>query len=342
MKLSVIVPIYNVEKYLPRCLDSLLRQGMETGEWEVICVNDGSPDNCGAILEEFEQKYPDIFKVITQENQGLGEARNAGMRIAQGEYIAFVDSDDYVIDNGFSYLCEHFLEKKPDVLAYDYRDVEKGQMVFEKDSTPVGNAIFEGEGAWAYNRKIKSIQSVAWTKFYLRSFLMEHHIWFERRLCEDTIFNFHVFQHNPYLVMTDCVIYRYVKENEDSIMRTRERNRIWKLINSQLYVMSIMDCYLQGGETLLQEGVRKSISDSLRLVYKEVFDLCFPRREWNECMRKVKGLDVNRDLYNQETGIVGKTLALLKILSCHSYLMYLIVGLMYRNLFRKYVLPRMK
>ena len=64
MKLSVIVPVYNVEKFLPRCLDSLLRQGMEVGEWEVICVNDGSPDNCAAILAEYEKKYPDIFKVI--------------------------------------------------------------------------------------------------------------------------------------------------------------------------------------------------------------------------------------------------------------------------------------
>ena len=63
MILSVIVPVYNVEKYLSRCLDSLLRQGMEAGEWEVICVNDGSPDNCGAILAEYEAKHPDIFKV---------------------------------------------------------------------------------------------------------------------------------------------------------------------------------------------------------------------------------------------------------------------------------------
>ena len=94
MKLSVIVPVYNVEKFLPRCLDSLLRQGLEVGEYEVICVNDGSPDNCAQILAEYEQKYPGIFKVITQENRGLGEARNTGMKVAQGEWITFVDSDD--------------------------------------------------------------------------------------------------------------------------------------------------------------------------------------------------------------------------------------------------------
>ena len=97
MKLSVIVPVYNVEKYLPRCLDSLLRQDMEAGTWEVICVNDGSPDNCATILAEYEQKHPEIFKVITQNNLGLGEARNTGMRAAQGEWIGFVDSDDSVV-----------------------------------------------------------------------------------------------------------------------------------------------------------------------------------------------------------------------------------------------------
>ena len=109
MKLSVIVPVYNVEKYLPRCLDSLLRQGMESGDGEVICVNDGFPDNSAAILADYQQRHPDIFKVITQENMGVGEARNIGMRIARGEYIGFVDSDDFVAENSYSYLCEHFL-----------------------------------------------------------------------------------------------------------------------------------------------------------------------------------------------------------------------------------------
>ena len=101
MKLSVVVPVYNVEKFLPRCLDSLLRQGLEPGEWEVICVNDGSPDNCATILAEYEMKHPDVFKVITQENQGLGGARNVGTALAQGEFVTYLDSDDYLVDGGY-------------------------------------------------------------------------------------------------------------------------------------------------------------------------------------------------------------------------------------------------
>ena len=104
MKLSVIVPVYNVEKFLPRCLDSLLRQGMEVGEYEVICVNDGSPDNSAQILANYQAKHPDIFRVVTQENQGLGGARNTGTALARGEYVAYVDSDDYLIDGAYRYL----------------------------------------------------------------------------------------------------------------------------------------------------------------------------------------------------------------------------------------------
>lgn len=87
MQLSVIVPVYNMEKFLPRCLDSLLRQGMEVGEWEVICVNDGSTDGSANILAGYEAKNPDIFKVITQENKGISAARNTGTAMARGEYI---------------------------------------------------------------------------------------------------------------------------------------------------------------------------------------------------------------------------------------------------------------
>ena len=99
--LSVIVPFYNVERFISECLDSVFDQDIPLSEYEVICVNDGSPDNCAQILAEYEQKYPGIFRVITQENRGLGEARNTGMKVAQGEYIAFVDSDDYVVDGGW-------------------------------------------------------------------------------------------------------------------------------------------------------------------------------------------------------------------------------------------------
>ena len=94
MKLSIIVPVYNAEKYLHKCVDSILAQTME--DFELILVNDGSKDNSLSIMEEYRNKYPEKIKTLSLENGGQGRARNHGISIAQGEYLGFVDSDDYI------------------------------------------------------------------------------------------------------------------------------------------------------------------------------------------------------------------------------------------------------
>ncbi len=101
MKVSIIVPVYNVEKYLKRCLDSLISQTLK--DIEIICVNDGSKDNSDKILEEYARKDSRII-IINQENQGISVARNNGMDIAKGKYVGFVDSDDWVDSDFFEKL----------------------------------------------------------------------------------------------------------------------------------------------------------------------------------------------------------------------------------------------
>ena len=93
-KISIIVPCYKVEKYLPRCLDSLVNQTLE--DIEIICINDGSPDHCIDILKDYKEKYGDKIVIIDKQNEGVWRGRKDGVKIATGEYIGFVDSDDYV------------------------------------------------------------------------------------------------------------------------------------------------------------------------------------------------------------------------------------------------------
>ena len=100
--LSIIVPVYNVEQYLPKCLDSILAQTFT--DFEVIAVDDGSPDNCGQILNEYAQKDKRI-KIIHKENGGVSSARNTALDVAQGEYIGFVDPDDYITVDMYEHLC---------------------------------------------------------------------------------------------------------------------------------------------------------------------------------------------------------------------------------------------
>ena len=94
--ISIIVPIYNVEKYIKKCIDSIINQTYTN--LEIILVDDGSPDNCGKICDKYKEK-DDRIKVIHKKNGGLSDARNAGIDIATGEYITFIDSDDYVAEN---------------------------------------------------------------------------------------------------------------------------------------------------------------------------------------------------------------------------------------------------
>ena len=94
VKVSIILPVYNVEQFLPRCLDSIVNQTLK--EIECIVVNDGSPDQSQQIIDEYVKKYPHLFKPLIKENGGLSDARNYALSYVRGEYIGFVDSDDWI------------------------------------------------------------------------------------------------------------------------------------------------------------------------------------------------------------------------------------------------------
>lgn len=115
VKLSVIVPIYKVEDYLNKCVDSLLAQ--DISDYEIILVDDGSPDGCPAICDQYESEYNNI-RVIHRENGGLSAARNSGLKISNGEYIMFVDSDDYIEPNVLGELMKQVERDNLDVLRY--------------------------------------------------------------------------------------------------------------------------------------------------------------------------------------------------------------------------------
>ena len=123
-KISIIIPVYKVEAYLPACLDSVLAQTFS--DWEAICVNDGSPDNCGKILSEYAQKDSRI-KVITQENQGVSVARNKALENAQGKYICFLDSDDELAPTFLQKMYQAIMDTNSDMVWCDFQQGEVKQ-----------------------------------------------------------------------------------------------------------------------------------------------------------------------------------------------------------------------
>lgn len=154
IKLSIIVPIYGVEQYLRKCVDSLLAQDLPSSVYEIILVDDESPDTCPQICDEYarmsqesrvkSQELPPI-RVIHQENGGLSAARNTGIKAAKGEYICFVDSDDYWQSNVLGGLMEQVERENLDVLRFNYQNVNERYEVFSPNKDPKRDVDYSEE-----------------------------------------------------------------------------------------------------------------------------------------------------------------------------------------------------
>jgi glycosyltransferase involved in cell wall biosynthesis len=127
MKLSIIIPIYNVEPYIAKCLDSILSQDMEPDQYEVICINDGSPDNSKEIALLYAEKHPNII-FIDQENQGVSVARNRGLEMAKGNYVAFIDPDDMIHERSLKPILNRAYKDDIDVLYLDLQPYNEDGM----------------------------------------------------------------------------------------------------------------------------------------------------------------------------------------------------------------------
>ena len=122
IRLSIISTLYKTAAYLPRCIDSLLNQDIPSDEYEIILINDGSPENDLEIAKSYASQYHNI-KVVSHPNKGLAGARNTGLSIATGQYLCFVDPDDYILPNSFECLLNQMDDEHLDMLRFDYHVV---------------------------------------------------------------------------------------------------------------------------------------------------------------------------------------------------------------------------
>lgn len=183
-KVSIIVPIYNVEKYLDRCIQSLLGQTLT--DIEIIMVDDGSPDRCPQMCDEYAEKDSRI-KVIHKSNAGLGYARNSGLEIATGEYVAFVDSDDYVDTRMYESLYASAQQENADaVFCGFYTEVKKGKWI--ESNEVLENKVWKGDAvrnfmldmiaSAPYVKQERKYQMSVWHSIYRRAIIKDNNISF--------------------------------------------------------------------------------------------------------------------------------------------------------------------
>ena len=213
-KVSIIVPIYNVEKYLSQCIDKVLKQTYQN--LEIILVDDGSTDNSGVICDESKSKYPQTI-VIHKENGGLSDARNAGIEIASGEYIYFLDSDDWLDSNAISTLlnfaidnnCEiaqaGFYYAYDDYLLYDNRKIGISQTPF----------VLNRDDAMIELIKNEYIKNFAWGKLY-KSSLVKKYLFPKGKYFEDSYWQHLIVNETNNYGIIPTPLY-YYRQRESSI-----------------------------------------------------------------------------------------------------------------------------
>ena len=195
--LSIIIPVYNVENYLRRGLDSILLQPSSI-TYEILLIDDGSSDKSGAICDEYQSNFQNVF-VSHIENNGVAEARNLGISLSKGNYLYFMDPDDFLSDNFFDKISSN-LKQKWDVLCFGYNEIKENRNTvlscrphFYTHCGLFGKNEFRNEFIELF--KTDMMYNV-WSRIYNKTFILKHDIRFpNKQIGEDTLFNFQVYRH---------------------------------------------------------------------------------------------------------------------------------------------------
>ena len=313
--LSIIVPIYNVEKYLKDCLNSLLNQDVPSDLYEVICIDDGSPDNCAEIIDEYNKIY-DNLTVIHHKNGGVSSARNRGLEIVTGKYIWFVDSDDLIANKSLSLVFEELRNHNyPDILYLGVKAFEDGkQSECRFEVLPNEQATPEYLD-WMFTEIIRS------------KFIIENNLRFDENVFfgEDDIFCVFVDQFITTIKRLNKVIYFYRQRDGSALHSAITENnfeRYIKSFHSDLQYSESYDFFWYK-----KDGVLKFFPNIMSFIATQSFSkgnhYIMLLKKYNMFpMKKYKG-DLEKWVRNEKMSGAKK----IRIRACESYLKYLLLRL---------------
>ena len=235
IKLSIIVPCYKVEKYLPRCLDSLVNQTLK--DIEIICINDGSPDNCINILKNYKEKYGNKIVIIDKENEGVWRGRKDGVKKAKGEFIGFVDSDDYVALDYAEKLYNAAISKNADisVCGFDRIDLDTGKLYSREMCKPESKEIIVSKNPG----DMLELNGAPWNKIYRAELLKKMHDMVNvPRVLDDMMFLQLIYINADKIVfIPDSLVFYMVRK--DSIINTVKKDAIKPTYESMKDVLDL-------------------------------------------------------------------------------------------------------
>lgn len=276
IRISVVVPIYKVEKYIHKCIQSILAQTYKN--LEIILVDDGSPDRCGAICDSYAKEDPRI-KVIHKQNGGLSDARNAGIDAAEGGFIGFVDSDDYIAPQMYEQLIKQLVKYNADIAVCKSISVKENQEAVFTDSDTV--RVYEDNAARAmiYDN---DFTVNAWNKLY-RSKLFNNIRYPKGKLYEDLATTYQLIERAKKVVLLESIMYAYV-QREGSIMNI---TGFMPDIDKMEIIETMWQFYLEGQS----KYIKKIQAGIIRYCINDVFKMA-------SCGNLVKNKNYRNELKN--------------------------------------------
>ena len=239
MKLSVIIPCYNAEKYIGNCIYKILNEqidnvNLKSDEIEIIVINDGSTDNSQKIIEDIAIKHPNV-KLINKINEGVSTARNIGIKKAIGKWIAFIDADDYLDPKSLIKLVHISDTTDGDVIAFQYRYVNSNYKSISQDNSINISGPYDGPSF------IVKTEGLNWRhssciNMYNRNFIVSNNLFFNNNIycSEDSIFVWNVFLKAHKVFFVNNVFYNYVN-NANSCMNNKSRAHLINIINKSTF-----------------------------------------------------------------------------------------------------------
>lgn len=256
-KVSIIVPIYNVEKYLERCINSLIGQTLD--DIQIILVNDGSTDSSGEIAKEYAIKHQDKIMYLEKENGGLSDARNYGLPYATGEYIAFLDSDDYIDKEAYKAMYDKAKQENADYLECDF--------IWEYP-----NKLKEDKRVDYKNKKemLAFVRVVAWNKLIKREVIEKNKLEFPKGLrYEDVEFTYKLIPHlNKVSYIDKCFIHYTQRENSIANVQNARTSEIFTILDNVISYYKENEFYKEYEDELEYNYARYLLCSSLKRICK--------------------------------------------------------------------------
>ena len=277
ISLSLIVPFYGVENYIRACLESLYHQDLPENEYEVICVNDCSPDDSESIVKEFQSQHGNLRLICHETNKRLGAARNTGLAAARGDYVWFIDSDDYIKDNCLRGIIESCENNRLDILHWAILD-NSGKWIKRIDESDVTTGI---DDLISGSKDL----TFPWNRVYKRDFLLSNNLWFNDVWGGDVI---HTIQAMNYAERTKGVsdsFYIYRTDNMNSDMRSPLTSH--KVISFTYILAKELDDVIPQLSAELQPVVKEGVVWRVNQSFKQILKLSF--NEKTKFYKSMKG-----------------------------------------------------